>query len=168
MYDLLGKVIRTPGNCRSWKWKWRGCIKISVWLAKNNGRGLYLLREWTETYGNNITHSSHAWYLLYLLPSMKKYTLFFLSQRSKIWVSRKKSQNASAIFILTCNYLFTYLFVVIYFCYLWLIWEISEELHCLKSALIRSYFGPYFPVFGLNTDRYFLRSVRILWRQRRI
>ena len=28
-------------------------------------------------------------------------------------------------------------------------------LHCVKSARrIRSYSGPYFPAFGLNTDRY--------------
>ena len=28
------------------------------------------------------------------------------------------------------------------------------NLHCLKSVRIRSYFGPYFPAFGLNTERY--------------
>ena len=26
--------------------------------------------------------------------------------------------------------------------------------HCVKSVLIRSYSGPYFPAFGLNTERY--------------
>ena len=26
--------------------------------------------------------------------------------------------------------------------------------HCVKSVLIRSYSGPYFPTFGLNTARY--------------
>ena len=26
--------------------------------------------------------------------------------------------------------------------------------HCLKSVLIRSYSGPYFPAFGLNAERY--------------
>ena len=26
--------------------------------------------------------------------------------------------------------------------------------HFLKSVRIRSYFGPYFPAFGLNTERY--------------
>ena len=26
--------------------------------------------------------------------------------------------------------------------------------HCEKSVLIRSYAGPYFPAFGLNTERY--------------
>ena len=26
--------------------------------------------------------------------------------------------------------------------------------HCVKSVRIRSYFGPYFPAFGLNTERY--------------
>ena len=29
-----------------------------------------------------------------------------------------------------------------------------RHLHCLKSVRIRSYFGLYFPVFGLNTERY--------------
>ena len=28
------------------------------------------------------------------------------------------------------------------------------NLHCLKSVRIRSYSGPYFPAFGLNTERY--------------
>ena len=32
--------------------------------------------------------------------------------------------------------------------------------HCLKSVRIRSYSGPYFPAFGLNTER-FRRSLRI-------
>ena len=26
--------------------------------------------------------------------------------------------------------------------------------HCVKSVRIRSYFGPYFPAFGLNTEKY--------------
>ena len=26
--------------------------------------------------------------------------------------------------------------------------------HSVKSGLIRSYFGPYFPAFGLKTERY--------------
>ena len=32
-------------------------------------------------------------------------------------------------------------------------------MHCVKSARIRSNSGPYFPAFGLNTERYgvFLR-----------
>ena len=34
-------------------------------------------------------------------------------------------------------------------------------LHCVKSVRIRSYSGPYFPTFGLNTERYgvSLRSI---------
>ena len=32
--------------------------------------------------------------------------------------------------------------------------------HCVKSVRIRSYFGPHFPAFRLNTERYFL-SLRI-------
>ena len=26
--------------------------------------------------------------------------------------------------------------------------------HCMKSVRVRSYFGPDFPIFGLNTERY--------------
>ena len=26
--------------------------------------------------------------------------------------------------------------------------------HCVKSVCIRSFSGPYFPTFGLNTERY--------------
>ena len=29
-----------------------------------------------------------------------------------------------------------------------------HNLHCVKSVHIRSYSGPYFPAFGLNTERY--------------
>ena len=32
--------------------------------------------------------------------------------------------------------------------------SMSDMIHCLKSVCIRSYSGPYFPVFGLNTKRY--------------
>ena len=32
--------------------------------------------------------------------------------------------------------------------------------HCVKNVRIRSYSGPYFPTFGLNTKRYFV-SLRI-------
>ena len=28
------------------------------------------------------------------------------------------------------------------------------NIHCLKSVRIRSYSGPHFPAFGLNTERY--------------
>ena len=40
---------------------------------------------------------------------------------------------------------------------------ISEQLqvnHCVESVRVRSYFGPHFPAFGLNTERYEL-SLRI-------
>ena len=36
----------------------------------------------------------------------------------------------------------------------------ASEIHCVKSVRIRSYSGPHFPAFGLNTERYFV-SVRI-------
>ena len=31
--------------------------------------------------------------------------------------------------------------------------------HCVKSVLIRSFSGSYFPAFGLNTERYFAFSL---------
>ena len=31
---------------------------------------------------------------------------------------------------------------------------LHKELHCVKSVRIRSFSGPYFPAFGLNTERY--------------
>ena len=34
-------------------------------------------------------------------------------------------------------------------------WLLSSS-HCIKSACIRSYSGPHFPAFGLNTERYSL------------
>ena len=36
----------------------------------------------------------------------------------------------------------------------------NEALHCVKGVRIRSYSGPYFPAFGLNTERYSI-SLRI-------
>ena len=36
----------------------------------------------------------------------------------------------------------------------------SKKIHCVKSVRIRSYSDPYFPVFGLNTERYSV-SLRI-------
>ena len=36
----------------------------------------------------------------------------------------------------------------------------TQTNHCLKSVRIRSYSGPYFPTFGLTTERHSL-SLRI-------
>ena len=33
-------------------------------------------------------------------------------------------------------------------------WVKTDKTHCLKSVCIRSYSGPHFPAFGLNTSRY--------------
>ena len=38
--------------------------------------------------------------------------------------------------------------------------EKASILNCVKKVRIRSYSGPYFPTFGLNTERYCL-SLRI-------
>ena len=32
------------------------------------------------------------------------------------------------------------------------------ENHCVKRVQIQSFFGPYFPAFGLNTERYRYRE----------
>ena len=42
---------------------------------------------------------------------------------------------------------------------------LNATLHCLKSARIRSYSGPYFPAFGQNTERYSV-SLRIQSKMR--
>ena len=34
------------------------------------------------------------------------------------------------------------------------------KLHCIKKVYIRSYFSPYFPAFGLNTERYGVKTPR--------
>ena len=34
-------------------------------------------------------------------------------------------------------------------------------LHCVKSVRIRSYSCPYFPAFGLNTERYFVWKYKL-------
>ena len=44
----------------------------------------------------------------------------------------------------------------------------TESSYCVKSIYIRSYFGPYCPAFGLNTDQnyleygHFIRS-KLFW-----
>ena len=40
------------------------------------------------------------------------------------------------------------------------VYPLTRAKHCVKSVQIRSYSGPYFPTFGLNTERYSL-SLRI-------
>ena len=42
---------------------------------------------------------------------------------------------------------------------------LNATLHCVKSARIRSYSGPYFPAFGQNTERYSV-SLRIQSKMR--
>ena len=37
----------------------------------------------------------------------------------------------------------------------------ASEKHCVKSVHIRSFFGPYFPAFGLNTGKYGPEKLRI-------
>ena len=37
---------------------------------------------------------------------------------------------------------------------------LERACHCVKSVRIRSYSGPHFPAFGLNTERYSV-SLRI-------
>ena len=32
--------------------------------------------------------------------------------------------------------------------------KLCRATHCVKSMRIRSYSGPHFPAFGLNTERY--------------
>ena len=39
--------------------------------------------------------------------------------------------------------------------------DLTQILHCVKGVHTQSFFGPYFPVFGLNTERYSV-SLRIL------
>ena len=37
--------------------------------------------------------------------------------------------------------------------------------HCVKSIRIRSYSGPYFPEFGLNTERYSISPYSVWMRE---
>ena len=47
--------------------------------------------------------------------------------------------------------------------------ENLTQFHCMKSIRIRSYSGPHFPVFGLNTGKYgpektpYLRTFHAVW-----
>ena len=40
-------------------------------------------------------------------------------------------------------------------CFVSKVLKFTEKGHCEKSVRIHSYFGPYFPAFGLNTERYY-------------
>ena len=33
-------------------------------------------------------------------------------------------------------------------------WNCWSDIPCMKSVRIRSFYGPYFPAFGLNVERY--------------
>ena len=37
---------------------------------------------------------------------------------------------------------------------------VSRTSHCVKNARIPKYSGPYFPAFGLNTERYSVYTLR--------
>ena len=50
--------------------------------------------------------------------------------------------NGKLHFLCSPSYLFEWMAI--------LIWDY----HCVKSVFIQSYSGPYFPAFGLNTERY--------------
>ena len=50
-----------------------------------------------------------------------------------------------------------FFFVVFTFCFESVILKVLNTIaksHYVKSVLIRSFFGPFFPTFGLNTERY--------------
>ena len=52
---------------------------------------------------------------------------------------------------------FFWVFSLNIFLYLYLnilIAKVKKRVHCVKSVCIRSFPGPYFPAFGLNTERY--------------
>ena len=36
-----------------------------------------------------------------------------------------------------------------------------DDFHCVKSGRIRSFSGPYFPAFGLHTERYRVKNVQM-------
>ena len=39
----------------------------------------------------------------------------------------------------------------------------SYVAHCMKSVRIRSFSSPYFPAFGINTERYGVRTLFTQW-----
>ena len=39
--------------------------------------------------------------------------------------------------------------------------QLPSTMHCVKSVRIRSFSGPCFPAFGLNTERYSVEILRI-------
>ena len=43
--------------------------------------------------------------------------------------------------------------------------NVTKKKHCINGVRIRNYSGPYFPAFGLNTERYSV-SLRIQYKVR--
>ena len=84
-------------------------------------------------------------YLLYL---------YIFTMNSQMLVFTK---NIFKTKFLTIRYIF---FTMIWHNKAWRHWLLSVGLRCKKSVLIQSFSGPYFPAFGLDTDRYSL-SLRI-------
>ena len=54
----------------------------------------------------------------------------------------------SFVFLFVCLFLFIWVFFFIFF------YRFCLSFHCVESVQIRSFFGPYFPVFALNTEKY--------------
>ena len=66
-----------------------------------------------------------------------------------------KGQNQYYCCLLKWRYQYFQLHVALTLYVIYVLRKIyNESMHCLKSVRIRSYSGPYFPAFGLNTERY--------------
>ena len=85
---------------------------------------------------------------------------YFLSEKIGLFNLRNR-RDFFKINLLYCNFLkmFTLIFKKISKL-LKALPSYHKQHHCVKSVRIRSYSDPYFPAFGLNTERYFV-SLRI-------
>ena len=79
-----------------------------------------------------------------------------ISNISSLQVNELFEISFSNLFLLKCFY-FLHI-ILVSFCFG--MWDFIS-VHCVKSVRIRSYSGPHFPAFGLNTERYRV-SLRIL------
>ena len=80
----------------------------------------------------------------------KKSAIFFVFFLFFYFVTKKsnmhcQNQATSTVSLNLLNILF-------YFVYSFKGWNLAIDIHCVKSVQIRSFSGPCFPLFGLNTE----------------
>ena len=93
---------------------------------------------------------------------MSKYcSIYKLLWRTMVPMKKECLQFMLILIMLVSSATFFYFYLTIFFhMHCWILGKQTSGKHCVKSALVRSFSASYFPIFALNTERYFV-SLRI-------